>query len=63
MENKLTIEIKRGKDDTFTAILKRNGERHSYPIGSPALEEYNDSIQYLLELMKSTNAGSVKVSF
>ena len=60
--NKLSIEIKRKKDDTFDIIVTRDEERHHYPIDAPELEPYRDSITFQMALMKSTNAGSVTMS-
>lgn len=60
---KNSIEIKRNNDDTHKVIVTRNGERESYSIDAPEVKEYSDLIQFQLRLMKSTNAGSSKVSF
>ena len=62
MKNKGSITIKRTKNDTYTVIVCKDGERHSYPVGSPQLEEYQAFIQWQLKMMKEMNAGSVKLS-
>ena len=63
MNNKLTITIKRAKDETYKVIVTRNGERRIYNTDAPELEEYSKLIQFQINMMKSANADTAKVSF
>lgn len=62
MKGKGSITIKKTKDDTYTVIVCKNGERHSYPADSPLLEEYQGFIQWQLKMMNEMNAGSIKLT-
>ena len=57
--NKLVIEVVRKEDNTFEVYANVRGKRRRYDIDAPEISRYRASIDWLMSMAQSTNAGSV----